>query len=248
MNSIAQIHLISVEGGLKDNAIANKSVASLVIADFDKIEASLTNIITDIKKEYETTDPDMNISVVKEHTNLFQTNLNPMDAESTNKTIFMLNCLPNGIQAMSVDIEGLVQTSLNLGILKTEFDKVTASYCVRSSVKSQKEMLVERLFCIMQQIGGSITIVGDYPGWEYNKHSALRTLMMEVFTEQYGHEPKVEAIHAGVECGLFAGRLNGLDCVSIGPDLTEIHTYREKMSISSVQRVWKFVLEVLKRA
>ena len=112
---------------------------------------------------------------------------------------------------MSADIPGLVQTSLNLGILFTEQASIKASFCVCSSVDSQKEMLVE------------------------------------VFTEQYGHAPKIEAIHAGVECGIFAGKMPGLDCVSIGPDLTEIHTCREQLHIASVQRLWATVLETLKR-
>ena len=149
---------------------------------------------------------------------------------------------------MSADIEGLVQTSLNLGILKTEGDVLKASFCIRSSVESQKEMLVDRLTALMEQLGGTAEATGDYPGWEYDPDSALRKLMVEVFQEQYGREPKVEAIHAGVECGLFAGKMPGLDCVSIGPDLLEIHTPRERMSISSVQRMWAFLLEVLRRS
>ena len=170
-----------------------------------------------------------------------------MDAASTQRAACMLCCLPNGIQAMSQDIPGLVQTSLNLGILTTSEQCVQASFCVRSSVATQKEMLVARLRCLMAQLGGSVDVSGDYPAWEYRKDSPLRERMINVFREQYGHDPKVEAIHAGVECGLFAGKLPGLDCVSFGPDLTEIHTCRERMHIASVQRVWRYTLEVLRR-
>lgn len=148
---------------------------------------------------------------------------------------------------MSADIPGLVQTSLNLGVLTTSQDTLEASFCVRSSVDSQKEMLVDRLRCLSVQLGGTAAVSGDYPGWEYRQDSALRDLMVEVFTQQYGHAPKVEAIHAGVECGLFAGKLPGLDCVSFGPDLTDIHTCRERLHISSVQRVWTMVVELLGR-
>lgn len=108
-------------------------------------------------------------------------------------------------------------------------------------------MLVARLRCLMAQLGGTVTVSGDYPAWEYRKDSPLRERMVAVFREQYGRDPKVEAIHAGVECGLFAGKLPGLDCVSFGPDLTEIHTCRERMHIASVQRVWRYTLEVLRR-
>ena len=160
----------------------------------------------------------------------------------------MLQCLPNGIEAMSASIHGLVQTSLNMGILVTDEDEVRASYSVRSSVDSQKQMLKERLSCLMEQLGGRVEFSGEYTGWQYQEHSPLRDLMVEVFQEQYGKAPKIEAIHAGLECGIFAGKMPGLDCVSLGPDLFEIHTPRERMSISSVQRVWKFLLEVLKRS
>ena len=172
----------------------------------------------------------------------------PMDAASTERTLCLLACAPNGVQTMSQDIHGLVQTSLNLGILKTEENAVTASFCIRSSVDSEKEMLKDRLACLLAQLGGRVSFSGEYPGWAYRPDSPLRELMTEVYREQYGREPKVEAIHAGLECGLLAGKLPGLDCVSIGPDLLEIHTPREKMSISSVQRVWAFVREVLKRS
>lgn len=170
-----------------------------------------------------------------------------MDAASTQRAVCMLCCLPNGVQTMSQDIPDLVQTSLNLGILTTDEQCVQASFCVRSSVATQKEMLVARLRCLMAQLGGSVDVSGDYPAWEFRKDSPLRERMIDVFREQYGHDPKVEAIHAGVECGLFAGKLPGLDCVSFGPDLTEIHTCRERMHIASVQRVWRYTLEVLRR-
>ena len=171
-----------------------------------------------------------------------------MDAASTKKVLCMLTCLPNGVQVMSADIEGLVQTSLNLGILATREHEVQASFCVRSSVESQKEMLKGRLSSLMEQLGGSVEFTGDYSSWEYRADSPLRDRMVEIFREQYGREPSIEAIHAGVECGIFSGKLEGLDCVSIGPDLKEIHTPRERLSISSTQRLWAFVLEVLKRS
>lgn len=171
-----------------------------------------------------------------------------MDRTSTERAVCLLNCLPNGVQAMSGDIPGLVQTSLNLGILATGAEELRACFSVRSSLGSQKEALKDRLTCLTQALGGRTQYSGDYPAWEYKEDSPLRERMVQVFREQYGYEPKVEAIHAGVECGLLAGKIPGLDCVSIGPDLLEIHTPRERMSISSVQRVWVFLLEVLKRS
>ena len=119
---------------------------------------------------------------------------------------------------------------------------------VRSSVASQKEMLTERLTVLTHQLGGTVEVFGDYPAWEYRAESPLRELMCEVYREQYGKEPVVETVHAGLECGLLGEKLPGLDCVSFGPDLTDIHTPRERMHIASVQRTWKLLCEVLKRS
>jgi len=236
------LRIISVAGGLKDNAIPVEATAVLAVEDAAAAKAVCQEMEAAFRNEYCITDPGVTISTADEEADVI-----PMDAASTDKVICMLSCLPNGIQTMSADIDGLVQTSLNLGILDSDETSVWASFCVRSSVATQKQMLVERLRCLMGQLGGSVDVSGDYPGWEYRQESPLRDLMTRVFTEQYGYEPKIEAIHAGVECGLFAGKLPGLDCVSFGPDLTEIHTFRERMHIASVQRTWKLLTEVLHR-
>ena len=235
------LRLVSVSGGLKDNAIPREASAVVAAADAREIRAVCARLDAELKNEYRTTDPEVFVSVRDGGADL------PMDEDSTRRILAFLTCAPNGIQAMSADIPSLVQTSLNLGILTTGDETVDASFCVRSSVDSQKQMLVERLECLTETLGGSVGVFGDYSGWEYRSDSPLRELLVEVFTEQYGHAPKIEAIHAGVECGIFAGKLPGLDCVSMGPDLTEIHTCRERLHIASVQRLWAMVLETLKR-
>ena len=188
------------------------------------------------------TDPDVEVTVEPAETAML-----PMDAVSTRRAVCLLVCHPNGVQVMSADIPGLVQTSLNMGILTTGETAVHLSSSVRSSVESQKQMLLQRIACLTAELGGETSTRGEYPGWAYLPDSPLRDLMVAVFADQYGYEPKVEAIHAGLECGLFSAKLPGLDCVSFGPDLKEIHTFREKMSISSVQRVWKMLVELLRR-
>lgn len=236
------LRIVCADGGLKDNAIPRESRAVITVADPDAAQAAIADMDAAFRHEYAAADPDVFVRA-----DPAQPQMPPMDAASTQRAVCMLCCLPNGVQAMSRDIPGLVQTSLNLGILTTDEQCVQASFCVRSSVSTQKEMLVARLRCLMAQLGGSVDVSGDYPAWEFRKDSPLRERMIDVFREQYGHDPKVEAIHAGVECGLFAGKLPGLDCVSFGPDLTEIHTCRERMHIASVQRVWRYTLEVLRR-
>ena len=165
--------------------------------------------------------------------------------EATLRVVRYLLLVPNGIAAMSMDIPGLVQTSCNLGIFHVADGVLTAVSSVRSSVASQKQMLLARFAALSQLLGGSLQVTGAYPAWEYRRESVLREKMTAVYEQQTGRAPKIEAIHAGLECGLFAGQLPGLDCVSFGPDLVDIHTAREKMSISSVQRTWKFLLGVL---
>lgn len=232
-----------VDGGLKDNAIPVETRAVVVVSDSQVAQQVAQDMEHILQNEYHTTDPALYVKLeAVEAAGL------PLDPSSTAKVICMLQCLPNGIEAMSAEIHGLVQTSLNMGILVTREDTVQASYSVRSSVDSQKQMLKERLSCLMEQLGGRVEFAGEYTGWQYQEESPLRELMVEVFRNQYGKDPKIEAIHAGLECGIFAGKMPGLDCVSLGPDLLEIHTPREKMSISSVQRVWNFLLEVLKRS
>ena len=243
MAAETELRLVSADGGLKDNAIPVAAEAVVAAEDGRKAKAAAERMAACFQTEYRRSDPMLTVTA-EEAAAAWQ----PMDASSTERTVCLLACAPNGVQTMSQDIHGLVQTSLNLGILKTGENAVTASFCIRSSVDSEKEMLKDRLACLLAQLGGGVSFSGDYPGWAYRPDSPLRELMTEVYREQYGREPKVEAIHAGLECGLLAGKLPGLDCVSIGPDLLEIHTPREKMSISSVQRVWMFVREILKRS
>ncbi len=234
--------LVSVNGGLKDNAIPRETAAVLVAQDADAVRDVCAALGETFRSEFRTTDPDITVTAEAADAAAL-----PMDLDSTNRIVCLLACAPNGIQVMSADMPGLVQTSLNLGVLVTEEQRVRASFCVRSSVETQKRMLVDRLRVLTARLGGQIAIFGDYPGWQYQTESPLRDLMVEVFSEQYGREPKVEAIHAGVECGMFVDKIPDLDCVSFGPDLTGIHTYHEKMHIASVQRTYAMLLEVLRR-
>lgn len=237
----AELRLIEVHGGLKDNAIPREAAATLATADPEAVLAACRELDAQLKNEYRVTDPGVFVTVGEGAASL------PMDDASTRRVLCFLACVPNGIQAMSAGIPGLVQTSLNLGILKTTDTQLVGSSCVRSSVDSQKQMLVDRLTSLTEALGGATAIFGDYSGWEYQQDSPLRELLTQVFTEQYGHGPKIEAIHAGVECGIFAGKLPGLDCISLGPDLAEVHTPRERLHIASTQRLWAMLLETLKR-
>ena len=236
--------LCTVDGGLKDNAIPRESVADLIISPdyLEELRAYAQKTQDAWREEFGENDPDIAISVdeigIDSHEVMF--------GDCRRNVLAVMSQLPNGVQAMSQEIEGLVQTSLNLGILKTDFRGVHMTFSVRSSINAEKDALMEQLADLMARYGGGAEIEGEYPAWEYRKESKLRRIMTQVYTERYGEEPKIEAIHAGVECGLLAGKLPDLDAISFGPDIEEIHTTRERLSIPSVQRTWQFLLGVLK--
>ena len=236
------VRLVSAAGGRKDNAIPNAAEAVLALAEGDLPAAKqiVSACTADLRKEYAVADPGVTVTLEKA-----AVCPQALTEEATLRVVRYLLLVPNGIAAMSMDIPGLVQTSCNLGIFHVADGVLTAVSSVRSSVASQKQMLLARFAALSRLLGGSLQVTGAYPAWEYRRESVLREKMAAVYEQQIGRAPKIEAIHAGLECGLFAGQLPGLDCVSFGPDLVDIHTAREKMSISSVQRTWKFLLGVL---
>ena len=237
--------LIYAEGGLKDNAIPRAAEAGLVVASeyIPTVKAFAAEYNDIFASEYRASDPELSFTAAVGEEESFEV----VDSDSKKRMIAALLNLPGGIQRMSLDIPGLVQTSLNMGILKTGDNEMIMSFAVRSSVGTEKTELVSRLTNLTELLGGTVELTGNYPAWEYKTDSKLRKLMIEIFEEQYGKKPAVEAIHAGVECGLFAGKLSGLDCVSIGPDMKDIHTPNERMDAASVERTWKYVLEILRR-
>ena len=239
-----EFRIAELGGGAKDNAIPRETHAKLIIRE-EKTEVFLQEIEqyqAILTKEYQSSDPGAKIEgeVLKEN------EVDAMSFEDTKKTIFLLVHLPGGIQRMSMDIEGLVETSLNMGILCIKDSAVCMTYSVRSSVQSQKEFLVAKLKSMTEFVGGSISVHGEYPAWEYKKNSPFREQAIAIYEKMYGQKPTVEAIHAGLECGILAGKIKELDCISIGPNMDDIHTTEERLSISSAKRVWEYVLEILK--
>ena len=236
--------LLQLGGGMKDNAIPLSCRAVVVAEDAQAVSAAAAEYDAILKHEYRASDPGVTVRASV---------LGGGEAgralteESTRRAVCLLENVPNGIQAMSMEIPGLVETSLNLGILRLEEEMMTLSFAVRSSVSSAKDAVVERLESITAAMGGTLTLTGDYPAWEYNRDSRLREIMVETFRDQYGREPEIQAIHAGVECGMLSGKLPGLDCISLGPDMTGVHTCHETLSIASVVRTWALLTETLRR-
>ncbi len=235
--------LQQAQGGVADNAICRETIAAVVVKkeDAGAFQDGVAAFEAEVKEELATKDGGFCVKTEA----LGEVDAVCVSGESLKKVSALLNSLPNGVQAMSADIAGLVETSLNLGILEITPEKFLAEFAVRSSVESAKYALVERVKAITALAGGHTQETGDYPGWAYRVDSPLRDKMAALYEEMYGEKPQIAAIHAGLECGLLAGKIEDLDCVSFGPDMKDIHTTEETLSISSTKRIWEFLVQLL---
>ena len=241
IQKIMPLCITKLSGGAKDNAIPRSCEATLIPLgiNVERLNDIAQQLQSEIRESY-----DEPYAIVRGD-NVDALGGNALTTECTAKVIALLNAAPNGVQTMSQDIEGLVQTSLNLGVMFLD-EELTLTFAVRSSVNAEKVDLLKHLGELAVFYEGTTSEMGDYPAWEYKKDSRLRNTMVDTFCRMFGKEPEVVAIHAGLECGLLSEKLPGLDCVSIGPDMQDIHTSREKLSIASTKRTWEFLLEVLK--
>ena len=170
-----------------------------------------------------------------------------LSADDTARLTELLFLLPQGVQERSLDFPGLTETSLNLGMISLNPDGLRFTYSLRSCVDSRKELLRRRVRAAVERAGGTVSERGNYPSWQYRRDSALRALVLDAWRAVSGSEGRIHATHGGLECGLFMGKLPGLDAVSFGPDLKDIHSARERLDVASVQRVYALVCEILRR-
>ena len=238
-------HLVTLAGGLKDNAITREAEAQLVFASKEAAAEAETAAAAQseiFRKEYQEADAGVTVILTVEAEGAAEA----MTVESAAKVRALLTRIPNGVVRMNPDIPTLVQTSLNVGIMTCEDSMLSLQYAVRSSVGDEKEELIQKIITIAEEEGASIERNGEYPAWEYQKDSPLRAKMQKIYEEMFGKTPTVEVIHAGLECGILSTKIPNLDCVSIGPNIYEIHTTEEHMSISSVQRMWNYLVKIIK--
>ena len=243
LDAKAGYELISVQGGQKDNAITRESIAELLTVkeNVEAVKEYAASMQTAWREEYTGTDEGITVTVTEEG----EQDAKVLHPTSKEKVVFFLVNVPYGVQKMSGTIKGLVETSTNIGILKTSENEVLGSSSIRSSVETARDALSDKIEYLTEFLSGEYERQGVYPAWEYRKDSPLRDKMVEVYEEMYGQKPNVVAIHAGLECGLFYKKMEGLDCVSLGPDMKDIHTSEEVLSISSTERVWKYLVKVL---
>jgi len=233
----------SISGGDKANAIPNCCEIEIVTKDADSFVNEMKKVTDIILKENAERENDLKIIFEKGAGGEFEV----FDEETTEKLTFMLLCIPDGVVDMSAEIDGLVETSLNMGILKTDNAFIKSHFALRSNKKSALMHLERRLAAFASYLECEYEAYGYYPPWEYNDNSELQKTARETFFDKFGYEPKIEAIHAGLECGVLSSKIEDFDCISIGPDMKDVHTVNEKLSIKSTGDTFDYILKILEK-
>ena len=236
--------LAHLEGGSKHNAIPRSAnVVILLNAEEEKeVTAALEKWTAILRNELQGVDDGVRVTLAS-HVGTIQ---HVFSKGVTHRLIQILSLVPAGVINMSMAIEGLVQTSSNLGVVRTEENSITFENAIRSSVRSHKEEVAATMGIIAEVTGAHIEYSSEYPEWQYNPKSELREIFVKAYEEVYGNKPEISAIHAGLECGLFSEKFDGkIDLISFGPNLYDVHTPQEHMSISSVERTWEYLKTVL---
>lgn len=244
LDSHIEYYIKEINGGSKMNAIPREADAVILVQStaVPALETRIAEWNKILKNEFRASDPDVKVSIEKIDYNYAEV----FSKDTKTKAIASLVLIPNGIQTMSMEIAGLVESSTNLGVVTTTNSEISFESAARSSVRSLKAHIISLGKKVADMMGADFNVSSDYPEWEYNPNSELKKIFERVYKTKYGVDPEIIAIHAGVECGLFSEKLPGLDMISFGPNLYDVHTPDEHMSIPSVQRTWDFLLEALK--
>lgn len=241
INNSAKIKVSELFGGAKDNAIPSEAYG--VITTENKAEAYeiISQFNEKIKNEFRNSDSNVFINI--EETEKKEKVFSDKCFEDILKALLVI---PNGVQSLSTDIENLPESSNNIGVLRTEENTVRVVCAVRSSVASKKYYILEQIKAVSLLANAKFDYRGDYPAWEFKQNSILRDKMVAIYKKMFNTEPVIDIIHAGLECGIFAKKIPDMDMISFGPNLMDIHSPEERMSISSCERTWNFLLEVIK--
>jgi dipeptidase D len=245
LRSVMDFKINSITGGSKNNAIPREADAVILFKEKDKavVLEKLSQWNSIFKAELAGIDPDINLDIEiqdKKADKVFSD-------ETAKRALQILFLIPNGVKNMSMSIPGLVQSSTNIGVVTTDKKNVEFDSAVRSSVKTLKKAICDETVVLAEMAGASIEFESDYPEWQYNPNSKIRTLFQKVYNDINGKVPEISAIHAGLECGLFSDKFDGkIDLISFGPNIYDVHTPKEHLSISSTERTWNFLAAVLK--
>lgn len=237
--------LASINGGLMDNAITREcdAVVYVMKEDIEELMDLCSQLESIFNDEYSSSEDGIHVIADAdgyEHPKV-------MDEKSANNIIYALNMVPYGVIRISPEMNGLVESSNNPGIVKTDENYFEIVNAVRSSVATVKYDIMEKLAMIAEMTEGKLAVRSQYPGWQFKKNSPLRDICSEAYKEMFGKEPEIQAIHAGLECGLLSAKTPDMDMISIGPEMYDVHTPSERISISSVERTWNFIKHILKK-
>lgn len=234
----------SISGGLKMNAIPREARAVIYMepGQAEKLEGKIIEWQRIFKNEYRVSDPGVSVSLEK----LDTASGSVFSRDTTRKTVLLLVLIPNGIQTMSMDVKGLVESSTNLGVVNTTESEVSFESALRSSVPTFKKNIYNQIKALCELMGVEFLANSDYPAWQYDPDSRLRALLERIYMEKYGSNPVIEMVHGGLECGLFKDKMPGLDAVSFGPEMYDIHTPNEHISIPSIGRTWDYLCNIIK--
>lgn len=245
LKSSIHFKISSINGGTTNNAIPNEADAIISFKESDKaiFLEKLSSWSSIFKDELDGIDPDVDLAF-----EILESKVERVFSDETaTKTLQLLILIPNGVKNMSMTIPGLVQSSTNIGVLTTGEESIEFNSAVRSSIKTLKQSICNEAIVLAEILGATIEFESDYPEWQYNPNSKIRTLFQKVYNDINGEEPEIAAIHAGLECGLFSDKFNGdIDLISFGPNMYDVHTPKEHLSISSAERTWNYLLAVLK--
>ncbi|MCD8151615.1 MAG: M20/M25/M40 family metallo-hydrolase, partial [Clostridiales bacterium] len=232
-------------GGEKDNAIPNRCRALLVASagNAAKLKEAAADFSAVVRAEYAVTEPDLFLTLTRHD----ETSAAVLSGRAAEILTALLEHLPSGVLRMMPDFPGMVQTSLNLGILRLGEKEFSLTFSVRSASATEKEWVLKRMKDLTEMAGGRWELSGDYPAWEYRQDSKIRQVMAETYEELTGQTPILTGIHAGVECGLILEKMPGIDCISYGPQMRDIHTARERLNIASVKKNYELTTRVLEK-
>ena len=247
LEKVGKYCIIGINGGLRDNAIPREAKAEIIFTGNFKhreVKEAVQSFADDIAREYSVTDPDIHIHAEWANKGKIITRI-AFGRKDSRRLVRFLMAIPNGLIETSALYKDVPQTSLNLGILKTMAEGFHMVSMVRSSINSQKQMLLDRIACIADEFGISMAVEGVYPAWELIEQSDFRDLAADVYQQLTGKKAEVCVIHGGLECGLLAAKVPGLDCISIGPDMEGVHTPSERLNIPSSKRTYDYIKSIL---
>lgn len=234
--------LVNIDGGGLRNAIPREASATVYVAEMDEFKSAFEELKARIIEEYASLEPNLTISIEE-----VDETAQALSQEDTAVIACVLKSLHNGVYRMSPDIEDLVEASNNIARVSLLEGKLHILCLTRSSVTSTKWQVAEQLAAVAQLADMTVEFSGDYPGWKPNPKSSILELMQKLYTERFGHEPKVEACHAGLECGIIGANYPQMEMISFGPTIKGAHSPEERVSVASVGKIWDFLVDILKQ-